>query len=47
MCVLKGKWFKFVVSTLVSTFCTFVEGMLVFFELELIITLDITIFGSF
>lgn len=42
---LKGKCFKFVVSALVSTFYTFVEEMLVFYELELIITLDITIFG--
>ena len=42
---LKGKCFKFVVSALVSTFYTFAEEMLVFYELELIITLDITIFG--
>ena len=44
---LKGKCFKFVVSALVSTFYTFAEEMLVFYELELIITLDITIIGSF
>ena len=35
------------ISALVSTFCMFVEEVLVFFELELIVTLDITIFNSF
>ena len=44
ICVFKGKWFK---CASVSTCRTFVEELLVFCEMKLIVPLDITIFDGF
>ena len=44
ICVLKDKWFK---CASVSAFSMFFEDMLVFCELEPIVTLGITTFGTF
>ena len=48
ICVLKDISFKYSwISAPAITFHMLVEKVLVFFESELIVTLDVTIFGSF